>query len=106
MWRGWVVAGAAGVSLFVAGRGAALAQPPPPRIALRWSAPPECPRAADVVAEVDRILGERGARPTKPLEVSATIDPIGSAYRATSCDFFWISPAHRSGWCARAWKRL
>jgi len=60
---------------------AALAQAPGPRIALRWSAPSECPSSSAVSGEVDRILGERGARPAKPLEVNATVTGTAGSYR-------------------------
>jgi hypothetical protein len=45
----------------------------PERVDLRWSAPPECPGAAAVKAEVDRLLGPEGARPPRPIEVTASV---------------------------------
>jgi hypothetical protein len=44
-----------------------------PRVALRWTAPEGCPAGARVIAEVDRLLGEHGARPPRPLEVTAEV---------------------------------
>src|SRR4029078_1667993 len=43
------------------------------RLALTWTAPAECPGAADVKAEVDRRRGACRAAPAKALEVSAAV---------------------------------
>ncbi|MFT3776626.1 MAG: hypothetical protein QM820_65640 [Minicystis sp.] len=60
-------------------RAASADEPPNPRIALRWTAPAGCPAGARVIAEVDRLLGDTGARPPSPLTVSAVVsdDPAG-----------------------------
>ncbi len=83
-----------GFAGFVAWLGAlspavALAQTPP-RVALTWTAPAQCPGGSAIVAEVDRILGEQGARPAAPLAVDARVTGSEGAYvvevRTTSAD--------------------
>lgn len=44
-----------------------------PRVLLKWTAPEGCPAGARVTAEVDRLLGDAGARPPTPLEVRAAV---------------------------------
>jgi hypothetical protein len=52
------------------------------RISLRYSAPEGCPAAADVVKEVDRLLGGRAAPSAAPIEVSARVSQEdGGGYR-------------------------
>ncbi len=46
---------------------------PAERVNLTWTAPSGCPTKEDVVAEVDRLLGASGARPAKPIQVSASV---------------------------------
>lgn len=52
------------------------------RISLRYSAPEGCPAAADVIKEVDRLLGDRAAPSAAPIEVSARVtQEDGGGYR-------------------------
>jgi hypothetical protein len=52
------------------------------RISLRYSAPEGCPAAADVIKEVDRLLGDRAAPSAAPIEVSARVSQEdGGGYR-------------------------
>ncbi len=44
-----------------------------PSVALQWNAPAECPGAAQVIAEVDRVLGPTASRPAKPIEAVASV---------------------------------
>ncbi|MFO0762547.1 MAG: hypothetical protein U0359_39270 [Byssovorax sp.] len=45
----------------------------PARVALTWKAPEGCPAAAEVSAEVDRLLGPKGARPAAPIQAEASV---------------------------------
>ncbi|UQA60848.1 hypothetical protein [Polyangium aurulentum] len=47
------------------------------RVALAWAAPEGCPTGADVLAEVDRLLGDDAARPKEPLAVAAIVKREG-----------------------------
>jgi hypothetical protein len=46
---------------------------PPPRVSLRWTAPDGCPGPERVLGEVDRLLGDAGARPKESLRVVADV---------------------------------
>lgn len=50
-------------------------------IALDWRAPAECPSADQVMAKVDRLLGNRTARPAAPIAVVASVARDGSSFR-------------------------
>jgi hypothetical protein len=67
-------------ALVVAGAAPARAQPAP-RVALRWVAPEGCPPADRVTSEVDRLLGDQGARLPAPLEVAASVTEAGGSFR-------------------------
>lgn len=67
-----VAALAFGASALLIGGRAALAEQGD-RVALRWSAPSGCPGGDKVLSEIDRLLGERGARPPKPIQATATV---------------------------------
>ncbi|MDC3952875.1 hypothetical protein [Polyangium jinanense] len=49
-------------------------------VRLRWSAPEGCPTAEAISAEVDRLLGGRGAQ-TEPLDVTAEVKRDAGRYR-------------------------
>ena len=72
----------------------ALAQTAP--LELTWTAPPECPRAADVEAEVARIVG-RTSGPRKRVSARAAVErtPRG-AYKVTIETLADDAPGHRA----------
>jgi hypothetical protein len=75
--RAPVVLLAACLTLALAGR--ALAGE---RVLLEWTAPEGCPAGPEVMAEVDRLLGDKAARPKEPLAVAATVRlESGGGYR-------------------------
>ncbi len=43
------------------------------RLALKWTAPAGCPAAAEVKAEVDRLLGASRVQPAKAIDVSGAV---------------------------------
>ena len=50
-------------------------------ISLDWRAPAECPGEAQIMANVERLLGSRTARPAEPIEVVASVSRDKSGFR-------------------------
>lgn len=50
-------------------------------ISLDWRAPADCPGEAQIMANVERLLGSRAARPAEPIEVVATVSRDAGGFR-------------------------